>query len=86
MSCRVFQRRIEYAMLAWLLRKMDQSIGLDVAETQRNIPFRQFIEDPSFSTVSKHRVACARDPFLASYSKDLELFNVIDLTIDEGLQ
>jgi FkbH-like protein len=86
MSCRVFQRRIEYAMLAWLLRKMDQSIVLDVAKTQRNTPFRQFIEDPSFSIASKHRVACARDTFLASYSKDLELFSVIDLTIDEGLQ
>ena len=49
MSCRVFQRRVEHAFLAWLCGLPGAPRGLDFAETARNEPFRIFLKDPAFS-------------------------------------
>lgn len=50
MSCRVFQRRVEYAFLLALSGSLPDEIEFDFAETERNTPFSMFIDDPAFST------------------------------------
>lgn len=42
MSCRVFQREVEFAMLAWVLQRHPE-LNLEHARTDKNMPFRQFI-------------------------------------------
>jgi len=49
MSCRVFQRRVEYAFMTWLCSQPDPPSRLEFTETPRNEPFRMFIDDPAFS-------------------------------------
>lgn len=48
MSCRVFQRRVEFAFFRWLASRPDSPRRLRYAETPRNSPLRQFLEDPAF--------------------------------------
>jgi FkbH-like protein len=43
LSCRVFQRRVEYAFLAWLAAQPSPPRGLQWASTPRNTPFQQFL-------------------------------------------
>jgi len=43
MSCRVFQRRVEYAFLAWLVAQPNPPTGFRWASTARNAPFQQFL-------------------------------------------
>jgi FkbH-like protein len=45
MSCRVFQRRVEYAFLAWLMGQPNPPTGLQWTSTPRNAPFHQFLSD-----------------------------------------
>ena len=45
MSCRVFQRRVEYAFFAWLAAQRDPPRWLDWAGTPRNAPCQQFLAD-----------------------------------------
>ena len=44
MSCRVFQRRVEFAFLNWLLKLIPQ-LQFDYAATERNLPFRKFLSE-----------------------------------------
>lgn len=43
MSCRVFQRRVEFAFLDFLLRRFGH-IRFEYVSTERNTPFRHFLE------------------------------------------
>jgi len=45
MSCRVFQRRVEYAFMAWLAQQPDAPIGMAWSPTPRNEPFAQFLRE-----------------------------------------
>src|SRR5207244_4359993 len=45
MSCRVFQRRVEYAFLAWLAGLADAPRAMAYAPTPRNGPFTTFLEE-----------------------------------------
>ena len=45
LSCRVFQRRVEYAFLAWLAAQPNPPVGLQWTGTARNAPFQQFLRD-----------------------------------------
>src|SRR6266576_1089758 len=45
MSCRVFQRRVEYAFASWLATQPNPPAGLEWAGTPRNTPFRQFLDE-----------------------------------------
>ncbi len=49
MSCRVFQRRAEYAFLASLHQEGIRPTGMRFAPTDRNEPFRQFLQDDAFA-------------------------------------
>ena len=45
MSCRVFQRRVEYAFVSWLAAQPNPPAGLEWASTPRNTPFQQFLDE-----------------------------------------
>ncbi len=83
MSCRVFQRRVEHAFLAWLASQRHPLSAMVWATTPRNEPFAQFLreltgaeESPaagiltiSFSEVSDR------------FSRDIDLFKIVAGTI-----
>jgi FkbH-like protein len=75
MSCRVFQRQVEYAFLAWLSGRPHPPTRLDFAETPRNEPFRMFLASPSFAP---GEAGVALDPgrFLEHHAASLELFTL----------
>lgn len=73
MSCRVFQRRLEYAFLAWLSSQDNPPSRLRFAPTARNAPIQEFLRDPAFrSDGDGVRFDPAR--FLAEHGQDLALF------------
>jgi FkbH-like protein len=76
MSCRVFQRRVEFAFLAWLLSKWNgPSVYFEFVATDRNSPFRDFLADPAFAMVDgKWNIDV--DRFVMEHSSDSSLFLV----------
>ncbi len=50
MSCRVFQRRVESAFLSALTGRGILPTAIRTIATDRNAPFRQFVQDPAFGT------------------------------------
>jgi FkbH-like protein len=74
MSCRVFQRRVEYAFLVWLLaRWQGQPLSLDFAFTERNEPIRNFLADPAFAEGVDYWTLDG-SAFAADHADDLSLF------------
>ena len=50
MSCRVFQRRVEYAFLLWLLGHWQgPALSFAFTATERNAPFRNFLAESAFA-------------------------------------
>ncbi len=76
MSCRVFQRRVEYAFLAWLASNAKPLHGLDFASTARNEPFRNFLRDPGFQCSGEEMVRFDAARFADAHSSDLQLFTL----------
>jgi FkbH-like protein len=81
LSCRVFQRRVEHAFVAWLLGRTGTSLRLAYAETQRNTPLREFLNAQGFS-LNGDEVLLDATRFLAEHGVDLELFSVTEVGID----
>ena len=78
MSCRVFQRRVEHAFLAWLASQPHPPAAMDWASTPRNEPFAQFLreligaETPAAGTVIiSFADVCDR------FSRDTDLFKIV---------
>jgi FkbH-like protein len=77
MSCRVFQRRVEYAFLAWLARQFTSPLEMNWTSTPRNQPFAQFLtEITSESPSAAGRVVIAPSTLLQQLSRDLDLFQM----------
>jgi FkbH-like protein len=76
MSCRVFQRRVEYGFLAWLAAQPNPPVGLEWASTARNAPFRQFLSEIAGPPSTDGLVHIDPVALSARYSRDLELFDV----------
>lgn len=76
MSCRVFQRRVEHAFLAWLAARESPPHSLDFSPTPRNEPIRQFLDDPAFSHDDDGPVKFEAAVFADGHAKDLALFHI----------
>lgn len=76
MSCRVFERRVEYAFLAWLADCRDAPRTLEFAATPRNEPMRRFLKDPAFRMRDDGLVGFDAARFAESHAHDLALFTV----------
>src|SRR5439155_5651245 len=74
MSCRVLQRRVEYAFLAWLSSQPDLLGGLDFSATARNEPFQKFLAEPAFSRPDDGPARFDAPRFAAAHAGDLSLF------------
>jgi FkbH-like protein len=80
LSCRVFQRRLEYAFLAWLATQPHPPVALDWASTLRNAPFRQFLGEIAGPLNGDGLVRIDSAALATRYAEDLELFAISDIT------
>ena len=78
MSCRVFQRRLEYAFLAWLADQECVPSALEFVSTPRNEPMRMFLDDPAFHQhVESGTITVDWAEFRRSHADDLAMFTVV---------
>jgi FkbH-like protein len=78
MSCRVFQRRVEYAFLLWLLGHWQGPVlTFAFSATERNEPFRNFVADPAFAD-SGECWTLDGGAFIAAHADDLSLYTIVD--------
>jgi FkbH-like protein len=78
MSCRVFQRRAEFALMAWLAGGTRPPRVLEVAETSRNEPARQFLADPAFRLAGDGRVEFDAAHFLEAHADVGSLIHLVE--------
>lgn len=78
MSCRVFQRRVEHAFMAWLASQDAAPVGLEYVATPRNEPARQFLADPAFAMPAGGDGLVEWDAaaFARAHAEDLGLFEI----------
>jgi FkbH-like protein len=76
MSCRVFQRRVEYAFLAWLAGQPHPPTALRWAHTPRNEPFAQFVRELAGSVNGDGLVPLDLPWIRQSYASDERLFSL----------
>lgn len=76
LSCRVFQRRAEYAFLSWLAGTGNPPKALRFCPTQRNLPFQQFLKDPAFTGMEDGLVRVDAARFSQAHANDLSLFTL----------
>lgn len=76
MSCRVFQRRVEYAFLLWLLGHWKGAeLSFAFFATERNEPLRNFLGDTAFSDGGDIWTLDG-DAFAKAHAADLSLFTL----------
>ncbi len=75
MSCRVFQRRVEYAFLVWLAQQGGGDLRFAFAPTDRNGPLRTFLEDAAFSP-GEAGLALDSRGFADAHAEALDLFTL----------
>jgi len=81
LSCRVFQRQIEYAFMCWLIRRFGNGLKLAYAATERNAPIRDFLNDPAI-TLHDDFSFLDGEKFLANHEHQLELFTLEEPGVD----
>jgi FkbH-like protein len=74
MSCRVFQRRVEHAFTAWLVRTGRPPVVFRHASTERNEPIRQYFADAGFVAGMDGLVRFDAPAFVAAHGDALDLF------------
>jgi FkbH-like protein len=81
LSCRVFQRQVEYAFLSWLIRRFGNNLKLAYVATERNTPIRELLRDQAFVLVAE---GCLLDGarFLADHACQLDLFTIKEVGSD----
>jgi FkbH-like protein len=77
LSCRVFQRRVEHAFLAWLAAGNHRPRALRHAPTERNEPFRRFVDHEAFPPGGQDGLLeFDADRFVADFEGSLDLFQL----------
>ena len=76
LSCRVFQRRVEYAFLAWLASQPAPPRGAHWAGTPRNAPLQQFLAEIAGPLNSAGLVRLDPAAIATRYASDVELFSI----------
>jgi len=76
MSCRVFQRRIEYAFLLAIKDRVTSPLDMTFRRTERNTPFAMFTDGPGF-TRDDGALRCDLDEIAACHADDLTLFRIV---------
>jgi len=76
LSCRVFQRRVEYAFLAWLAAQPRPPQGVHWAGTPRNAPLQQFLGEVAGPLNGAGLVRLDAAAITTRYARDVELFAI----------
>jgi FkbH-like protein len=76
MSCRVFQRRVEYAFMSWLAGEPNAPHALEFISTPRNEPMRNFLQDAAFRTADAGFVSVDMGAFQRAHGDKLDLFSM----------
>ena len=81
LSCRVFQRQVEYAFFCWLVRRHGNEFQLAYAATDRNTPICEFLKNTAFTLNTEN---CLLDGarFLADHASKLDLFTLKEVGFD----
>lgn len=77
MSCRVFQRHAEHALLASMKPLVPASLFFDYKETERNTPFTMFLDDPAICMGDGY-AECDISAFVQAHDTDIKLFHIND--------
>jgi len=77
MSCRVFNRRAEFAFLHWLARSERPPRYFEVAETPRNTPARTFLAGAAFAHAGSGRLRFDSSRFLDDNHDVVPLFRIV---------
>jgi len=78
MSCRVFQRRVEHAFLAWLASQAHPLAAMDWASTPRNEPFAQFLRELTGAEAPAAGTVIISFPEVCDrFSRDTDLFKIV---------
>jgi len=79
MSCRIFQRKLEYAaiLILFTILKVDK-LTLEHTKTDRNIPMQTFLAQGSSYDPEQHHHSIDRNKFENKFKEYLELFHYID--------
>ena len=77
MSCRVFQRRIEHAILAWLITQGVSVTHADYMATERNGPVKMFLNECAATTVASGMVPLDSSAIASRGRVELELFTIV---------
>lgn len=76
MSCRVFQRRVEYVFLLWLLGYWKgPTLTFAYSATARNEPIRNFLVDSAFADAGEYWTLDA-EIFATAHAVDISLFTI----------
>jgi FkbH-like protein len=78
MSCRVFNRRAEFAFLHWLAGSARPPRIFEVAETPRNQPARMFLAAEVFAPAGGGRLSFDSARFLAEHTDMAPLFRLVE--------
>lgn len=81
LSCRVFQRQVEYAFICWLVRRFGNEIKLAYAATERNTPVREFFRDTALA-LNEEGIFLDGIRFLENHAARLDLFIVKEVGVD----
>jgi len=77
MSCRVFQRQIEYAIIAWLIKHLKlPELKLNFQRTPKNIPFQMMIDNDLYTINSSSVLKLDTTSYMDKYKNILNLFEV----------
>ena len=81
MSCRVFQRKLEFTALLILFEILQvDELSLDYSKTDRNIPMQMFLSESSDSTKINSELLIDRHKFETLYGDCLNLFSITPKT------
>ncbi|WP_179957719.1 HAD-IIIC family phosphatase [Exilibacterium tricleocarpae] len=79
MSCRVFQRRVEFAFLVWLAKQqLYEQLDFMFSPTDRNIPVQQFFSDSIFSHSPGEAPSANSENIIRHHLESHQLFEVTD--------
>lgn len=81
LSCRVFQRQVEYAFICWLVRRLGNELKLAYAATERNTPMREFLKEAAVA-FNEEEAFLEGIRFLESHAAQLNLFILKEVGFD----
>jgi len=77
LSCRVFQRRVEYVFILWLITYIKTSLTLKAIQTDKNEPLWQFLTDDYISKDNEGNYYIDVEMFQKKHGATSNLFHLI---------